>query len=68
LNALLISVDDEEGSVCPLKFITGVAADAAKTADDEMVVQVFDHVFFPAVAGGILQLEFNDSLGHGADG
>src|SRR6266851_2378361 len=37
-NTLLVAVNHEEGSVCPLKFITSVPAHAAKTADDEMVL------------------------------
>src|SRR5882762_1971979 len=37
-NTLLIAINYQEGSVCPLKFITSVPAHTAKTADDEMVV------------------------------
>src|ERR1700757_272742 len=33
-----------------------------------MVLQVFDHAFFPAFAVTILQLDLNDSLSHSAHG
>src|SRR3982074_2284433 len=40
-NTLLIAINHQEGSVCPLTFITSVPAPAAKTEDDQMVVQLF---------------------------
>lgn len=66
-NTLLTAVDDQEGRVCPLKFIGGVAAYASETADDEVVMQIVDHSFCPVFAVAVLQFKFDDSLGHGTN-
>ena len=67
-NPLFIAVDDQERHACTLEFIRGVAAYAAEAAHDEVVVQVMDHTFHPALAVAVLQFKFDDGLGHRADG
>ena len=33
-----------------------------------MILEIVDHAFVPPLANGVAELEFDDGLGHGADG
>ena len=51
-----------------LQFAGGAAADAAVAADDVVILELVDHAFVPPLADRVAELEFDDGLGHGADG
>ena len=57
-----------KGTPAWLQFAGGAAADAAEAANDVVILQIVDHAFFPPLADGVAELEFDDGLGHGADG
>ncbi len=50
------------------EFVGGAAPDASEAADDVVVLEIFDHAFFPPFSNGVAELQFDDGLGHGADG
>ena len=57
-----------KGTPAWLQFAGGAAADAAESADDVVILEIVDHAFFPPLADRVAELEFDDGLGHGADG
>ena len=68
LHAVRIDVHDDEGHAGVAEFDGGAAADATESADDVVVFEVVDHAFFPPLANGVAEFQFDDGLGHGADG
>ncbi len=67
-DALGTDVDDDEGDAGMLQFGGGAATDASIAADDEVVLEFFDHAFVPPLPDDVAELQFDNALGHGADG
>jgi hypothetical protein len=51
-----------------LQFGGGAASHAPVATDDVVIFQFVDHAFVPPPVDGVAQFEFDDGLGHGADG
>ena len=67
-GAVGVDIDDDEGDAGVAEFAGGAAADASKSADDVVVLEIVDHAFLPSLADGVAEFELDDGLGHGADG
>jgi hypothetical protein len=67
LDALGLVIDHDEGDAGVLQLGCGPAADASESADDEVILELVDHMFVPPLANGFAELQLDDGLGHGAD-
>src|ERR1039458_846515 len=68
LHAVGVDVDHDEGDAGVREFARGAAADASESVDNVVIFELVDHAFIPPLADGVAELEFDDGLGHGADG
>ncbi len=60
LHAFRAALDDDERHVLPPELMRDDAADAAVAADDEVILDGFEHTFVPAPLQALGQPAFDD--------